>query len=248
MTIDKVMSNLAYVVDLESFHGPLDLLLYLIEENELDIYDIPIASISDQYLSYLQASGDFDLDKMGDFLIMASYLLNLKSQMLLPKRPAVEEEESELLDPRQELVQKLLDYKKYKNAAEYLQQRQSGEISRVFYRSSDLQYLPNRELAAETTMLFRAYQTLLREYNKSEGTYLLPQGDVNIADKMEEISNLLHRKPEGMVFQDLFAEVHNLREALALFLALLELLRLQRVQAIQDQAFGEIIVSLRVAI
>ncbi|MEN6325696.1 MAG: segregation/condensation protein A [Syntrophomonas sp.] len=240
---------MAYVVDLEAFHGPLDLLLYLIEENELDIYDIPIAAISDQYLDYLQASGDFDLDKMGDFLIMASYLLNLKSRMLLPSKPASEQEEDEPVDPRQELVQKLLDYKKYKKAAEYLQQRQDGEVNRVFYRSSAMEYQSTAgEFTAETAMLFRAYQTLMRDYNKSEEAYQLPQGDVSIADKMNEILNLLLSNPEGLIFQDLFANVANLREALALFLALLELLRLQEVQALQDQAFGEIVISLRVAI
>lgn len=239
---------MAYMVDLEAFHGPLDLLLYLIEENELDIYDIPIAAISDQYLDYLQASGDFDLDKMGDFLIMASYLLNLKSRMMLPGKPASEEEEDEPVDPRQELVQKLLDYKKYKKAAEYLQQKQDGEISRVFYRSGATEYQSAGEFTAETAMLFRAYQTLMRDYNKSEEAYQMPQGDVNIADKMDEILNLLRRNPKGIIFQDLFTDVANLREALALFLALLELLRLQEVQALQNQAFGEIVVSLRVAI
>lgn len=239
---------MAYVVDLEAFHGPLDLLLYLIEENELDIYDIPIAAISDQYLDYLQASGDFDLDKMGDFLIMASYLLNLKSRMLLPIRPAVEGEEDEPDDPRQELVQKLLDYKKFKNAAEYLQQRQDGKINRVFYRSSAVDFQAASEFAAETAMLFRAYQTLMRDYNRNEEAYQLPQSDINISDKMEEILKLLQCSPEGIIFQDLFATVGSVREALALFLALLELLRLQEVQALQGQAFGEIIVSLRVAV
>lgn len=239
---------MAYVVDLEAFHGPLDLLLYLIEENELDIYDIPIAVISDQYLDYLQASGDFDLDKMGDFLIMASYLLNLKSRMLLPIRPAAEDEQDEPVDPRQELVQKLLDYKKFKNAAEYLQQRQDGEINRVFYRSSAAEFQAASEFAAETAMLFRAYQTLMRDYNKNEEVYQLPQSDVNISDKMEEILKLLQCNPEGIIFQDLFATVASVREALALFLAMLELLRLQEVQALQDQAFGEIVVCLRVAV
>ncbi|MDD3023933.1 MAG: segregation/condensation protein A [Syntrophomonadaceae bacterium] len=242
------MNDLAYVVDLETFHGPLDLLLYLIEENELDIYDIPIAEISDQYLNYLQTSGDFDLEKMGEFLIMASYLLNLKSKMLLPVSPIVEEQEGELIDPRQELVQRLLDYKKYKNAAEYLQKKHNGDIERVFYRSTSGEYQSNSEITVAVAMLFRAYQTLLRDYNKNGEGYQLPQGDINIADKMEEVLNLLQQKPEGLVFQDLFSAVKNLREALALFLALLELIKLRRVQALQDQAFGEIIVFLRVAI
>lgn len=103
---------MTYVVDLEAFHGPMDLLLYLIEKDEINIYDIPIASISDQYISYLSGGNINDLDNLGDFLLMASYLLNLKSRMLLPK-PVVEinTEEAEEIDPREELVQRLLDYK-----------------------------------------------------------------------------------------------------------------------------------------
>ena len=97
-----------YVVALEAFHGPLDLLLYLIEENQLDIYDIPIAAITDQYLAYLADTGDWDLDRLGEFMVMASYLLQLKSRMLLPRRhlPQYEPEEN-TADP-EELVQKLL--------------------------------------------------------------------------------------------------------------------------------------------
>ena len=112
---------MTYVVDLEAFHGPMDLLLYLIEKDEINIYDIPIARISDQYISHLQGNDVSDLDNLGDFLLMASYLLNLKSRMLLP-RPTVEEstDEADEIDPREELVQRLLNYKHYKEACHKL--------------------------------------------------------------------------------------------------------------------------------
>src|SRR5690554_275758 len=105
---------MTYMVDLDTFHGPLDLLLYLVEKNQVDIYDIPIAVISEQYIAHLQDSGNLDLDRMSDFLIMASYLLNLKSRLMLPEGIIEESEEGEeTLDPRQELVEKLLAYKKF---------------------------------------------------------------------------------------------------------------------------------------
>ncbi|MEN6348131.1 MAG: segregation/condensation protein A [Syntrophomonas sp.] len=239
---------MAYVVNLDAFHGPLDLLLYLIEENELDIYDIPIASISDQYMDYLQATGEFDLEKLGDFLIMASYLLNLKSRMLLPRGPELQEEEGENGDPRDELVKKLLDYKKYRLAAEYLQKRVNGEVKRVFYRSGSYEVEQATEIKAEIEFLLRAYQSLLADKIKAAEFYKLPEGDVNISDKMDEIVALLESKQEGISFQDLFAGAGNIRQALGLFLALLELVRQQKVQATQEQSFGRIKLCLRVAI
>ena len=117
-----------YVVDLEAFHGPLDLLLYLIDRNEVDIYDIPISDITEQYLQHLQLSGDSDLENLGSFLSMASYLLNLKSRLLLPAYEDEEGEEQEL-DPREELVKKLVEYRRYKKAAMYLRSRQNENTS-----------------------------------------------------------------------------------------------------------------------
>ena len=116
-----------YVVALEAFHGPLDLLLYLIEENQLDIYDIPIATITDQYLAYLADTGDWDLDRLGEFMVMASYLLQLKSRMLLPRRhlPQYEPEE-EYSRSQGELVQKLLSYKRFRQVAQYLARLEQG--------------------------------------------------------------------------------------------------------------------------
>lgn len=237
---------MAYVVDLEAFHGPLDLLLYLIERDEINIYDIPIARISDQYISYLNDSDISDLDNLGDFLLMASYLLNLKSRMLLPK-PMVElnEEESDEVDPREELVQRLLEYKRYKEAAVSLGQRAEGELARIFYRNAGDEPLGPEEIVADMGSLLKAYRVLLRQLVDEEHPYEIKIEEISVEDKMEEIIGRLQENCDNLVFQDLFVGIRFRREAYALFLALLELLRLQRVAARQESVFGNIIIYRR---
>lgn len=233
-----------YVVDLEAFHGPLDLLLYLIEKNEIDIYDIPMAAITDQYMEYLQLTGEYDLDRLGDFLIMASYLLNLKSRMLLPQRQPEAEEEGESEDPREELVQKLLDYRKIKQAAEFLAARDSGEAPRVFFREAVYEWEEREEIIASISALARAYRAVRRKESDNK-VYDIDFSDIDINAKMHEILHLLTRSGRGLVFQDLFSSGER-REQLALFLALLELVRQKKVGASQENEFGEIRIMLRV--
>lgn len=230
-----------YLVDVEAFHGPLDLLLYLIDMNQVDIYDIPVAKITDQYLAYLEATGDFDLERLSDFLIMASYLLHLKSRMLLPRRDGTSElEEGEETDPREELVKRLLEYRKFKQAAEFLLERDQGQTPRIYYREP--QELECREeLQADVHTLLRAYRNLLEDLRvQNSNLFELPGDDINVEEKMEEIESILSSHPTGVVFQDLFRGALTRREALALFLALLELIRRQRVKAIQLQGFAQI--------
>ena len=236
---------MTYMVDLDTFHGPLDLLLYLVEKNQVDIYDIPIAVISEQYIEYLQSSGDFDLERMGDFLIMASYLLNLKSRLMLPGSLNETEEEEETLDPRQELVEKLLAYKRFKVAALWLEERYNGSEERIYYREEQQDRELPAEWVADLKSLVKAYQAVIKDISEEEDYYELPRGDVNVGDKMEEIMNRLKKKPHTIIFQDLFLGIISRREALALFLALLELIRLQRVEARQGNPFSHIEVSLR---
>ncbi|MDD2586649.1 MAG: segregation/condensation protein A [Syntrophomonadaceae bacterium] len=238
---------MSYVVDLDAFHGPLDLLLYLVEKNELDIYDIPVAVITDQYIEHLQSTGDFDLERMGDFILMASYLLNLKSRMLLPRNPFDNEnEEDELTDPRDELVQKLLDYKKFKQAAQDLLALQDGDHNRIYYREHGNLAEPEEQIVADIKVLLNAYSKLLNSLpDEQSDNYHLPREDINIADKMEELITYLRSKSQGIIFQVLFSRAHNRREALAFFLALLELIRLQKVIAVQDGIFSDIIIRLR---
>ncbi|NLB89194.1 MAG: segregation/condensation protein A [Syntrophomonadaceae bacterium] len=237
---------MGYMVDLEAFHGPLDLLLYLIEKNEVDIYDIPIAKITDQYMDYLNKTGDIDIEKLGDFLVLASYLLSLKSKMLLPKHH-FEENNTDAdadIDPRDELVQRLLEYKKFKEIAQQLSSMQQGEEPRVFFRQSSYSPETNEVLIADVRTLVRAYKEVINRLSENETSFEIPTGDINVAEKMEEILNELYSKPVGLVFQDLFINISTKREALAYFLALLELIRIQKVQAVQKDVNDLIIINL----
>ncbi|KUG04115.1 segregation and condensation protein a [hydrocarbon metagenome] len=235
---------MTYVVDLDAFHGPLDLLLYLIDRNEIDIYDIPIANITEQYLTYLHATGDFDLDKLGDFLSMASYLLNLKSRMLLPVND--EELEEDMVDPREELVKKLIEYRRYKKAAEYLMSRQTEDFARIFYRTADEAVTENVEIAADLKALVRAYSKVINSIpEESIEPFQIPEGDANVESMMEEILERLNLYPGGLDFHEFFAGAKRRREVMALFLALLELIRLGQVAAVQESSFSEIKVYLR---
>ncbi|SHG98103.1 condensin subunit ScpA [Thermosyntropha lipolytica DSM 11003] len=221
-----------YVVDLEVFHGPLDLLLYLIEKNEIDIYDIPVAQISDQYMEYLQKEDKINIENLGAFLLMASYLLQLKSKMLLPgSSPWTEEEQEE--DPRADLVKSLLEYRRYKKVALWLEARQEGEIDRVFFRDFYQEVPLQEELTVDVKTLVKAYKSVVNRIPEKREVYAMPTGDINVAEKMEEILAKLAEGKE-VVFQELFYGIKWRREALALFLALLELIRLGKVRAYQE--------------
>lgn len=233
---------MSYVVDLDAFYGPLDLLLYLIEKNQMNIYDIPIHIITDQYMEHLQSMGVIDLDQAGDFLVMASYLLNLKSQLLLPAESSLEEEEEEL-DPRDELVRQLLEYRRYKAVSALLAERMK-DSDRVYFRSHESVVLDDREYAGTVQALVKAFTDLLVQ--KEVEFVSIPYGDVDVHDKMEEIIQRLQQAGSTIIFQDLFYEVLSKREALAMFLALLELIRMKKVKAIQWQDFGDIKISIKV--
>ncbi len=237
---------MSYLVNLEKFYGPLDLLLYLLEKEEIDIYDIPIAAIADQYIEYVHDSGSIDLDHIGDFLIMASYLLNLKSRLLLPGVMAAEEDEGEAVDPREELVNRLLEYKKYKQAADFLEERYSDDINRVFFRNGlNETEAADIEVSGSLNSLVRAFSLLLEKITENN-QYELPQNQVDIGEKMDFILRVLPGDGATVAFQDFYAGAVHLREVLACFLALLELIRLQKVEAYQEQRFGNIKLRLRV--
>lgn len=234
---------MAYVVNLEQFYGPLDLLLYLVEKNEMNIYDISIALITDQYMEFIAGSGNVELDQIGDFLMMASYLLSLKSRMLLPGEDASEEDAAEL-DPREELIHKLIAYKRFKKAAELLAIRLNDDYPRAFFRFGQVD-LPGSqtEITASPQSLFKAYLRLM-DNNITNAGYEIPMGDVNVAHKMDEIMQRL-QIVKTLSFQELCSTVRQRREILANFLAILELIRLNLVEAVQDKRFGEIKLKVR---
>jgi len=234
----------AYLVDLEAFHGPLDLLLYLIEKNEVELDDIPVAVITEQYMHYLSVTGDYDLERMGDFLLMASYLLNLKSKLLLPRAIMSEGEEEE--DPRIDLMQKLIEYKKYKTAAQWLLELENGLLPRVFFRQASEDLVIEEQLLTNSVSLLRAYRAILRRMPEADELYQIPDEDISIQEKMQQIMLALNNPAREIWMQQLFEGISRRREALALFLALLELIRLQKVTAIQEDNNEDIKIYLRV--
>ncbi|MBP1708134.1 MAG: condensin subunit ScpA [Chloroflexi bacterium] len=237
-----------YLVNLDKFYGPLDLLLYLLEKEEMDIYDIPVALIADQYIQYLQTTGRIDLENIGDFLSMASYLLNLKSRMLLPGAWEEEADEAEMPDPREELVQRIMEYKQYKQAAELLATRFDADHARVFFRQGrDEIEAIEREICSSLGVLLRAWQAVLAR-SLPEPKYILPENDVDVGEKMQAILQRLPANGAVVLFQDFLTGISSRREALAYFLGLLELVRLQKVEASQEQRFGAIRLCLRVAV
>lgn len=235
---------MSYSVSLEIFEGPLDLLLKLIDDNQVDIYDIPIALITDQYLEYLEKMAEIDLDVLADFLVMAATLLRIKSRMLVPRHYESDEngEEAEE-DPRAELVRQLVEYRKFKSAADHLRKLEEGCIPRVYYREEEI-IEQGVEVRASLTQLLKAFEGILKAKPGGEVSFELPQGDIDIAEKMEEIVTRLEQSRHGLILQDLFISAASKREALAMFLALLELIRLEKVRAVQIELFGPITVRL----
>ena len=237
---------MAYKVCLPVFEGPLDLLLHLIEKAQVDIYDIPVAVITDQYLAYIRTLQQFDMEIASEFLVMAATLLQLKSRMLLPKTVTVAESEADSeadLDPRQELVQRLLEYKQYKRAAEILaaQQRQQMKIHTkppVKGPWND-QPVPLEGLALED--LLNAFAAVLQ--GQEELPALIEREEYTVQDKMQEILHLLVGKSgAGIGFSQLFHSNTSRAEKVACFLAILELMRLRLIKVCQIHPFGEIMV------
>ncbi len=241
---------MAYLVDLEKFYGPLDLLLYLIDRNEMDIYDIQISVITQQYMQYISSRERIDLSNLGDFLSMASYLLNLKSQMLLPRKNQEVQVGEEVVDPREQLVHKLLEYKKYKLVAQLLAERLGEESPGSYFRQTKIAVdVPAKgEIKGSVEALARAFCAVMQSRVPTAESYLLPQGDVNVGEKMEEILYRLEYSGGYLAFAQMLTGAVSRREVVALFLALLELIRLRQVEAFQEQRCGKIDLGLRVAI
>ncbi len=230
-----------YKVRLEVFEGPLDLLLYLIKKDEVDIYNIPIERITRQYLEYLDLMRMLDLNIAGDFLVMAATLMMIKSRMLLPveERPELEPEEE---DPRWELVRQLLEYKKFKDAAGTLQawELQQGNM---FARGAEAAVDKNPGLGIEDVNIFdliAAFNDAMKRVKIDEiGELFAPA--CTVADKIEAILESIRR--EGRIlFSRLFASVASRHEVICTFLALLELIRLRQIDARQSGPFREIVV------
>jgi len=231
-----------YKVRLEIFEGPLDLLLYLIKRDEIDIYDISLERITKQYLEYLQAFKELNIDVAGEFVVMASNLIYLKSRSLLPVDQQPPEEEAEDDDPRWDLIRQLIEYKKFKEAAANLQVRaleQEQIFSRIGDGSPAPQDAPFRLGEVGIFQLINAFQTVLKRVTAREDLQDIFGEHFTVSDKIEWI---LQRVSEGVAlrFSELFETVASRVEIVVTFLALLELIRLKQVRATQTNPFDEI--------
>jgi segregation and condensation protein A len=232
-----------YQVELESFHGPLDLLLYLVKHHEVDILDIPIAKIAGQFLEYLGILQTIDVDAAGDFLVMAATLTEIKSKMLLPRSEEDGEEES---DPRLELVRQLVEYKRFKDAAALLEAQAEIQATRLSRQSPDLPTAlgPDRQPLRHVELwdLVCAFGRLMRETQALHPRQIVVD-DTPQQVHMDHIVELLERTPR-LSFRQLFDGPLTRGRLLGVFLAILELIRGQRILAEQSDAFGDIWVQL----
>jgi segregation and condensation protein A len=231
-------------IDLESYNGPLDLLLYLIRREEVDVYDIPISRITEQYLGYVRLLQSIDPNLAGEFLVMAATLMEIKSRTLLPKPPP-EEDDSEPIDPRVELVRQLLAYKTFKDAARSLDAAAQMQALKYPRRPANLTTVPDEtDLEdAEIWDLFEAFNRLLEATGRRLQTHDVVYDDTPIALHAEDLVDSLRRSQGSQMFEQIF-EGRNKSELIGLFLALLELIRQRRVRVEQQAAFGAIAIHL----
>ncbi|MFH0812916.1 MAG: segregation/condensation protein A [Pseudomonadota bacterium] len=232
-----------YQVHLPVFEGPLDLLLHLIKINEIDIYDIPVAVITAQYLEYLDLMQELNLDVAGEYLLMAATLAYIKSKMLLPPEPETSEEPSGE-DPREELVQRLLDYQRFKIAAEKLADKEI--LGRDIFPRSEPEAEEENEGIEEASLfdLIEALRGVIKKIDTYEKILDFTKEKISIKDKMMEILEQL-AVVEYIIFQDLFSSAQHRMDVIVTFMAMLELIRSQKIRALQFQNFGTIRIYLK---
>ncbi len=237
-----------YSIKIPLFEGPLDLLLHLIRKEEVDIYDIPVARIAEQYLEYIELMKELNLEVAGEFLVMAATLAQIKSRMLLP--PAEGEGEEEGIDPREELVERLLEYKKFKEAAETLGERENLWRD-VFVRSAKGAWEDGGELQEEALFnfglmdLLDAFKKVLANAPAGKFHDVGSEG-ISITDRINQILERLSGQ-ESLTFDGLFEEDKTKGRVVVTFLALLELARLRAVRIFQVEEYGIIRIMKAVA-
>ena len=241
---DFEQTELPYQVRIENFEGPLDLLLHLIKKNEINIYDIPVAMIAQQYLAYLEAMEELNLNVAGDFLVMAATLLQIKSKMLLPVDETVDDDEDGP-DPREELVRRLLEYKAYKEAARQLDD-QEKMWREIFWREQALSVEEEVEedLPLDNVSLFDLVDALKDVLERNPASRLLEivPDNLTVRERMNLILETLEGK-DSVSFAALFEGSSHRMVVVVTFLALLELMRLRVARVFQAETFGPILVS-----
>ena len=232
-----------YKVKLEIFEGPLDLLLYLIRKDEIDVYDISIERITKQYLDYLEAFKILNIDLAGEFVVMAAHLMYIKSRTLLPRsEQVIDEEDLDEEDPRWELIRQLVEYKKFKDVAQFLQQKEyeQGElfahVPDVPKRETDLRAAPAN---ANIFDLIRAFQKVLDRFQEELELGEIVDDKFTVSDRIQYMLDTV--KPgERVQFSALFEGASSRTQVIVTFLALLELIRLRQFLFEQEESFGEI--------
>ncbi|MGD0111633.1 MAG: segregation/condensation protein A [Armatimonadota bacterium] len=235
-------------VKVSTFEGPLDLLVYLIERDQIDIFDIPIEYITGEYLEYMDSIEQLNIEVAGEFVVMASQLMEIKSRMLLPQEQRPEPDEEEAIgDPRAALVARLIEYRRYKMVAEELRAR--AELQRLIFSHSVLPegngngngherpYLMLNDVSPFD--LWAAFQNVLNRI-KEPSSAELPRPRFTVAQKIAAIASRIRWARDGLLFADLFEGDVTRLELIVSFLALLELIRLRRVRVAQESPFGEI--------
>src|SRR6188768_1457231 len=230
----------AYPVRLDNFEGPLDLLLHLIKQSELNIYDIPIALITRQYLDYIDLMQEMNLDVAGEFLVMAATLIHIKSRMLLPRPDPAQEDPEE--DPRDALMRRLLEHQKFKAAAELLHERETlrsaqwtrpdGPIAEIAGEA------PEPEIEIDLFSLISAFRTVV-ERAKARPKVYLPSEQIPIEERIEQLMGRLSEH-DAMGFEELFDDIQSRAGLVVTFLAILEMIRLKLIRVFQTGVVGPI--------
>lgn len=240
------MQQEQYKVHLESFEGPLDLLLHLIEKNRIDIYDIPIALLTEQYMEYLAKFKEFNIEIASEFLVMAATLLQIKSKILLPdtKTEEVTEDDTDDIDPRKELVERLLEYRRYKEVSSILGEM-ADEAGKRFFR--DATNLPTKHIppkGLDISLLYQAFQNVLESQIEHEPIIAnVSREQYTIEDKIIELLALLKQHGGNICFNTIFQySEHKISksELITTFLAMLELIKIKRINVYQTSIFSSI--------
>lgn len=244
---------------LETFEGPLDLLLHLIDKAEIDIYEISVSEITDQYMEYLQSMQELELEITSEFLVMAATLLSMKSKQLLPKPPVIElDEDFEYLleeeeDPREELIRQLVEYRKYKEIAEHLHERE-WERSLIFTKEAEdlTPYLPenvteNPVKGLHAADLIVMFQKAIRKAAKRNTVAKIHRDEISVKDRIRDIVSTLERMGKGgrMLFSKLLHPEMQRHEIVTTFLALLELMKMKQIACYQNKLFDDIVMEWR---
>ncbi len=238
---------MAYNIKLEVFEGPFDLLVYLIEKAQMDIYDIRISEITAQYIDYIYMMKKLNIEAVSEFLVLAATLLEIKSKMLLPKKEMLASEENENLDPRTELIQKILEYKKYKNAAEVLKENHEDNSQIIYKVKEEMVFSTDENIYIDIDLdqFIQAFNIFLKKkkklYDIQKDYTKTKREKISLEDKISQIQNFFKQNNE-IDFFSLIKDDYDRHEVVLTFLAVLELLKQSFIRVQQHVLFGSIMI------